>query len=144
MRHWIFQANPSIYDIHKSLLQESEEWWNLNQHYKEVHLGDAVAIWISGQESGIYALGSVVDGPVTRADSPEGQTYWYDKAIGQKVKARARVRYSHSMVNKPLLKVFLEADPELWNLQIIRSPRGTNFPMKPREWSAMTRWIEDV
>lgn len=143
VRYWIFQANPIRYRIHESLVHEREEWWNLNQHGTEVRVGDRVAIWISGSESGIYAMGTVVEGPIQRPDSISGQNYWQDAREGRKVKSRVRVRYEKVLLERPLLKVLLEADPELWDLGVIRAPRGTNFPMRKEEWWALQNWINE-
>lgn len=142
-RHWLFQANPERYRIRQSLKLETDEWWNLNQHADKVKVGDSVAIWLSGSEAGIYAVGRVIEGPETRPDSIRGQGYWEDIAEGLKLKPRVRVRYDQVFSHRPLLKVFLEADPDLWDLQVIRAPRGTNFPIRPEEWQALQSWIDD-
>jgi hypothetical protein len=123
IKHWIFQANPGVYKILESLSRENAEWWNLNQHAAAVKIGDSVAIWISGADAGIYALGEIVEGPISMPDSIRGQRYWNNKEDGLKTKPRVRVKYSQVLTDRPLLRVFLEADPELWDLRIIRSPR---------------------
>lgn len=140
-RHWVFQANPTRYRIHNSLKQETEEWWNLNQHVEKIRIGDSIAVWVSGTEAGIYALGKVIEGPIDRPDSVQGQGYWADAAEGLKSKPRVRVRYNQLLFERPLLKVFLEADPDLWDLSVIRAPRGTNFPVRPEEWRALQNWV---
>jgi hypothetical protein len=142
VRHWLFQANPARYRIHSSLTRESEEWWNLNQHAAEIRVGDRVAIWVSGAEAGIYALGSVMEGPIVMPDSVRGQGYWEDATDGLKAKPRVRVRYDRVLFDRPLLKVFLEADPDLWNLRVIHAPRGTNFSMRGEEWRALQGWLD--
>src|SRR4051794_21127232 len=85
---WIFQSSPERYRIPNSLRLEQEEWWALNQHAKDVHVGDRVLIWISGKKAGIYAIGTVTDGPIVRPDSAEGMTYWVDPAEGRQEKPR--------------------------------------------------------
>lgn len=142
VRHWLFQANPARYRIHDSLRSEDEEWWNLNQHAADVRVGDSVAIWISGAEAGIYALGRVVEGPIVIPDSVRGQGYWENPNDGLKIKPRVRVRYHRVLFDRPLLKVFLEADPSLWDLRVIRAPRGTNFAMREQEWRALLNWLD--
>jgi hypothetical protein len=142
VRHWIFQANPARYRIHDSLAIESEEWWNLNQHAASICVGDSVAIWISGSEAGVYALGVVTEGPVIMPDSIRGQGYWQNSKDGLNPKPRVRVRYDQVFFDRPLLKVFLEANPDLWDLSVIRAPRGTNFPMLDEEWYALQSWLK--
>ena len=139
---WIFQANPDRYHIEESLRLEQEELWNLNQHIHDVRVGDRVLIWICGADPGIYAVGTVLSPPVLQADSPAGQGYWRDPAEGRQPRARVRVRYDRVLLDRPIRKVYLEADPGLWNLRILRSPRGTNFAVSPQEWSALQDWLE--
>jgi hypothetical protein len=58
IRHWLFQANPARYRIHDFLKREGEERWNLHQHAADIQVGDLIAIWVSGDEAGVYALGA--------------------------------------------------------------------------------------
>lgn len=141
-RVWIFQANPDRYRIFDSLQRETDEYWNLNQYSKDVQVGNRVLIWISGENAGIYAIGTVIDPPVLTADSETGIGYWIDKADGRLPKARVRVRYDQLLLDRPLSKTFLQADPDLWGLRIITFPRGTNFPVSDTEWNAIKRWLD--
>lgn len=142
IRHWLFQASPARYRIHQSLKREGEEWWNLNQHARDIKVGDLVAIWVAGDEAGIYALGTVVDGPAIMPDSVRGQSYWENPKDGMMPKPRVLVHYDRVLIERPLRKVFLEADPSLWDLLVIRSPRGTNFSMQEEEWQALLSWLQ--
>ena len=62
-RAWIFQANPSIYDIDGALAEVSEIWWRVPQYTGEVHVGDAIVLWRSGAQAGIVGVGRVVVEP---------------------------------------------------------------------------------
>lgn len=141
-RTWLFQANPNKYRIETSLSAETSELWNLNQHWKEIRAGDRVLIWLSGEDAGIYAIGTVMTDPCLSPDSPIGQNYWYDPEEGRKVKARVRVRYDRTFLDRPLLKPLVAADPSLVNLAVLRSPRGTNFRVSDDEWNALLKWFE--
>jgi len=77
------------------------------------------------------------------ADSPVGRAYWNDKDAGERTIPRARVRYDHVLLDRPLLKDFVACDPELWNLAILRQPRGTNFPVTDAQWHTLQSWLED-
>ena len=141
---WIFQANPNRYDIHTSLRREAEELWNCNQHFRRIRRGDRVLVWISGEEAGIYAFGYVLDNPILRVDSTQGMTYWTDPRQGRRERPRVCVRYKRAFLDRPLLKSFLQCDPELWGLSIFANPRGTNFEVKDDEWEAIRAWIEEA
>ncbi|MGH2614359.1 MAG: EVE domain-containing protein [Thermomicrobiales bacterium] len=136
VRYWLFQANPNRYRIRDSLSREEEEWWNLNQHRNEVGVGDRVAIWVSGPDAGIYALGTVIKGPVNRPDSDRSQDYYAnpDDRLRLEAKPRVCVRYDRILLDRPLLKRSIEADPNLRNLGVIRMPRRTNYPVREEDW----------
>lgn len=142
-RTWIFQANPNKYRIEESLQIEGAELWNLNQHTTEVEVGDRVLVWISGRKAGIYAIGTVTTSPLLQADSTTGQEYWRDPREGRRAKARVGVRYDRVLLDRPLGKTYLEWDPQLRNLAILRRPRGTNFTVSEEEWAALRVWLED-
>jgi hypothetical protein len=143
-RTWIFQANPNRYHIHQSLQAQREELWNLNQHVNDVHPGDRVLIWVSGDDAGIYALGTIMSPPIIRSDSAVGQQYWIQPGEGRQPRARVRVRYERVFLDRPLLKVYLTCDPSLGLLSIVRSPRGTNFPVSDDEWAALAVWLDEL
>ncbi len=138
---WIFQANPKRYQIFESLASQAEEYWNLNQHMKDVRVGDRVLIWVSGEAAGIYAIGTILTPPVAMSDSPQGMSYWIDKESGWRRKARVRVRYDTVLLDHPLTKAYIWTDPALWRLRILSFPRGTNFPVSAEEWQALQDWL---
>ena len=75
-------------------------------------------------------------------DTSVGMGYWIDKEDGRRAIARVHVRYDLVFLERPLLKAFLQLDPTLWDLQIIRNPRGTNFPVTDSEWAAVKLWLD--
>ena len=141
-RTWIFQANPTLYRIAESLRTEGEEKWNLRQHQRDVQVSDRVLIWMSGKRAGIYAVGAVKTAPVVEADTPKGIGYWNDKRQGYRPIARVWVQYEQVLLDRPLLRDFLLCDPDLWNMKILRSPRGTNFAVTEEEWRAIKTWLD--
>jgi predicted RNA-binding protein with PUA-like domain len=138
---WIFQANPKRYDIERSLRAEREELWNLRQHAKAVKAGDRALIWLSGPKAGIYAIGTVLADPIIQADTPTGIGYWVSKREGQRAIARVPVRYERILLDRPLQKVFLDADLALQGLRILHFPRGTVFAVTEAEWQAIALWL---
>lgn len=141
---WLFQANPNRYRIEDSLHVEQKEEWNLNQHAKDVRLGDRVGIWICGDQAGLYAVGTVLTEPAIRADSETGIEYWTNPQDGRRPKARVTVRYDSVFLDRPLLKVYVESDPALQTLKILHFPRGTNFALTSEEWSALDAWLAEL
>lgn len=140
---WIFQANPNKYKILDTLQTQTQEYWNLNQHAKNIGVSDRVLIWIAGEEAGIYAFGTVLTSPVVMPDSSAGMPNWYVPSDGAKPKPRVLVRYDKMLLDHPLKKAFLLTDPVLSGLAVIRFPRGTNFPVTQEQWLALLEWLND-
>ncbi len=139
---WIFQASPAKYNISTSLLVETRELWNCNQHAAKIKRGDRVLIWISGNQAGIYAVGKVVSDPVDRPDSTVGLNYWVNVLDGIESRPRVLVEYERTLLERPLLRKYLQWDPELWGLSVMKQPRGTNFTVTEAEWLAIEAWLE--
>ena len=141
---WIFQANPDYYDIYGSLRVESKDFWNCKQHASKIREGDRVLIWICGKQAGIYALGAITSEPEHSSDSAIGMKYWTNPLTGLKEYPRVWVEYEKVLLNQPLLKRFLQWDPELSSLKIFANPRGTNFPVTQEEWEVLESWLNKV
>ncbi|MBI4494719.1 MAG: EVE domain-containing protein [Chloroflexi bacterium] len=142
-RAWIFQANPARYRIFETLATQPVERWNLRQHCKGVRVGDRVYIWVAGEAAGIYAVGTVLTSPEIAPDSPIGIRHWTDPAEGKRLIARVDVCYDRIMLDHPLLKEYLQADPILRDLTILHAPRGTNFALSGGQANAIEEWLSD-
>ena len=57
MAHWILQCDPRQWHIRDSFdTGRDTTVWTIRRHQREIAPGDDVAIWLSGQGSGIAAL----------------------------------------------------------------------------------------
>ena len=140
-RVWIFQANPNKYRIEEALQDKAEDYWNLRQHASKIHIGDRVLLWVSGDEAGIYALGTVTTEPTVRPDAPEAAPYWRAPENGSRPRPRVLVRFDRCFLDQPLKKTFLLTDPILCGLRVIGFPRATNFPVTEEQWQALQEWL---
>ena len=75
-------------------------------------------------------------------DSDVGLSYWITKRDGLQPIARVLVEYDRVLIDKPLLKAFIQCDPALWNLKILSAPRRTNFAVTAEEWKAISTWLD--
>ena len=80
------------------------------------------------------AVGTVTTPPEVRSDSAAGIARWTDRREGRRAIARVEVRYDHVFLQQSLLKPYLQAVPALWDMSILRQPRGTKVPVAPGEW----------
>lgn len=132
---WLFQANPSMFDIDGLLATNPDRfYWRVNQGSSKLIPGAVVYIWrsIGGgpkDRAGIIAECEVV-GPVAEAaEDPASIPFW----IGGEphlAKPRVLLRLIRRATSRSLLKyAWLEEDPVAWNLPIFRQAQATNFAL---------------
>lgn len=142
---WIFQANPKRYDIVNALLDPAlkEQGWTINQHKKEIRMGDTALIWMSGKKGGIYAIAEVISDPIFMVDRPEENKYWTAEKDRGRSRLRVRIKIIKSLVSDPILREELKNINELKNLSILRFWQGTNFPVNNSEWQVIKQRIDN-
>ena len=130
--HWIFQANPALFDVDQYLATRQEIRWSVRQHRTEVKVGDKVLIWRSGENSGVIAICVVQSEPDTllEDDAPE---IWHQQP--PKPEARCKIRVSKHFTDNPITRDQIKTI--LPELSIIRNAQGTNFPLSAAEYDAI-------
>ena len=61
--YWIFQGNPKVFDFETALRNEILTDWTVSAHKDKIKVGDKVILWITGNQSGCYALAEVTSEP---------------------------------------------------------------------------------
>ncbi|TAE58762.1 MAG: EVE domain-containing protein [Nostocales cyanobacterium] len=140
MNYWLFQGNPKYYQVFKAIQDFDEMPWLVTRYGKDIFPGDGVIIWISGTQAGIYALAEVTQTAKFLTEIPD-KKYWSDptRALG---KQQAMIRFTHKLIESPLLKTALQQDPVLKNLLVIRAPNSTNFKVSAEEWLKVQELIK--
>jgi len=141
---WIFQANPTRYDILNALSDDkigSEIHWLVNQHKNEISKGHLGIIWLSGSEAGIYALTEIVSNPEFMREPEDEEKYWIDSSDKGEEKLRVKMKVLKNLVNIPIYKNELRKTVELENISIFRQCQGTNFPLTNDEWRLIKKII---
>jgi hypothetical protein len=125
---WIFQANPTLYDIDRALHELPAIEWTVRQHRNAVHQGDRAYIWRSGPFGGVVASGSVLSDPAETAPDRAEAPYYLDREAFAKVEPRVKIGIEER-VDPPILRAALAADPVLRNVRILRFANATVFPL---------------
>jgi hypothetical protein len=125
-RTWIFQTNPDKFRVDDYLRENQVFCWTLNQHRREVRVGDRVYVWRSGKDAGIVAVASV-EAITDVVDNLSG--YWIEPPT--KDAPKVRLRLIEKWVDKPLTRDVIRA--ALPKLTILRVPRQTNYNLSPEE-----------
>lgn len=142
---WLFQANPNRYDILNALADPEldEQCWQINQFKDSIKKDDIALIWMSGRDSGIYAVTQVSSGPQLMADFPKEEKYWVkDEDKGVK-RLKVVINIKNRMLNKPLFRSELKDIKGLKNLSIFRQAQGTNFLVRKEEWEIIRNKINE-
>jgi hypothetical protein len=140
---WIFQGNPQRYDVLNALSDTeigNTIHWLVNQHKAKIKQGHLGIIWMSGSDSGIYALTRIECDPRVCEEFPAERKYWSDSTEKQTA-LRVQMTVIKRFVNNPILKVNLLKSDGLQNLSIFRQFQGTNFPVKNEEWRIISKFL---
>jgi len=134
---WLFQANPKFYNLVESLADTKvgdQDGWSVTRYRDEMRIGDVAVFWQSGKDAGIYALGELIDEPYERDWEPTRK----ESEERPYLKTEWWVPLKFTLIlGQPITRQTLLAHPVLQNMQVIRSPTGTNFRVAPEEWDAI-------
>ena len=136
-RVWVFQANPTKYDIDGALAELAEIGWVVRQYKSDVHAGDRVYIWKSGTEGGIVATAQIDAEPaVGTADDP----FVLDPEEFAEPELSVTLRISE-VLSEPLPRSDLVEHPVLKNLGVISFANATNFAVTAEQDAALLTLI---
>lgn len=131
-RAWIFQANPRIYEIDRAIRTLPSIEWTVRQYRRQVHAGDRVYVWRSGESAGIVAVGSVLTSPSESAPDAVEEPFYLNREAFSEVESRVRIGIEQ-VVDPPLLATALSSDSNLANLQILKFRNATVFRVTAEE-----------
>jgi hypothetical protein len=137
--YWIFQFNPDIYNWFGWMKENrTSEQWLVTRFAKLISVGDKVAIWASGKDSGIYALAETTTYPLKNPLNPEQAKYYaLNRNVDKfKVKPSVFVKYLKIFVENPICKNKCKEDSVLSSLEILSDfTNATNFKLSKSQWN---------
>lgn len=147
---WLFQANPAYFNLQQRAAEAgvgAQDEWLVTRYREEIRVGDTILFWQSGTDAGIYAIGEVANEPY----ESDGREFSFTEspawraARGDGPAGEWAVRYRYTRIlEQPILKDALLADPVLRGMQVLRAPQGTNFRVTSAEWDALQCLIESI
>jgi hypothetical protein len=142
---WIFQANPQRYDVMNALADDNlkEDTWLVSRYKNEIRSGHVGLIWMSGKESGIYAVVDIISNPEMMYDSEESTKYWVNESDKRQMMLRVKLAYKLKLLNNPILREELKNVLELQDMDIFRFAQGTNFRVTNNEWQAIVSLLKN-
>lgn len=144
MASYLFQGNPDRFDIdgylQAAIDQDREISWSVKQHKNSIQPGDTVYLWRAAgkdrNESGVIAQAVCVSQVDLTAPDSFAQSYWKDPP-----NTESRVKLELQSLNlkhkKIIKKEWIEEDPQLKDLSILKQAQGTNFVITKSESSRL-------
>jgi MoxR-like ATPase len=134
-RVWLFQANPSIYDVDHALTESSELTWVVRQYTNEVRTGDRVYLWRSGPEAGVVATATVQTEPAV-LPGDAGDPYLLKTEALSKPEPRV-VLHIESVLPTVIRRSELVDHAVLKDLGVIKFANATNFKVTEEQDEAL-------
>ncbi len=138
--YWVFQGNPKFYDIIGSLREGALKTWSVAAHKDKIQKGDKVILWVTGDNSGCYALCRVISDITIREDDPKEMTFYIDK--NENIKSeRVEIEIEQNLFDKPILKEQLTTFVEFANFK--GGNQGTNFTATKEQYERIISIIQN-
>lgn len=148
MKAWIFQGNPTTFDIDGYLNASTGIiTWRVARYAEQMSVGDTVYIWRSqagdAGTAGIIAEGTIVDPPAVQADDSLAAPFWIAPPETDLL-MRVKIRINRIANKREMLKRdWMKDDSALQSMLILRQAAGTNFPLTHPEASRLRQlWLK--
>jgi len=133
-RYWVFQGNPACYDVVGALRHGELKTWQVNRHKKDIHTGDAVIIWVTGDAPGCYALATVMS--EVRAFEEDAKEASYRKqAANTTAMEGVALRIDTNLCDRPVSKADIDGNPTFSDFSV--GMQGTNFAATKAHYEAI-------
>ncbi len=133
--YWVFQGNPDHYDFKTAFEKETLDDWTVSSHIEEVKKGDKVILWITGKESGCYALGEITYDPILFED--DSDPLWKIESTND---IKAGIKITHNLFDRPITKDDIQTIPAFSKLNV--GVQGTNFSATKEEYDKFIEMID--
>jgi hypothetical protein len=134
IKFWVFQGSPKIYDLVGALKSNVIKTWTVSAHKDKIKVGDKFILWMTGNNSGCYALGLVTSN-VTNRKELDSEMDFYLKPTEQIDNSRVAVEIEHNFCNNPILWNKIKDDAIFKNFK--GGNQGTNFSATENEYNIL-------
>jgi len=132
--YWLFQGNPDVFDLKKSLKDEELSTWRVNAHKSRITPGDKVILWATGDDAGCYALAEVVS-EVYEDSVQEEEIPYYKDGIHEDSFDQVQLQITYNLADHPIEAEQIKSVPELEDLKA--GNQGTNFTATKEAYEAL-------
>lgn len=133
LNYWIFQGNPKFYDVVGALQNDHLQTWKVAAHKDKIKVNDKIILWLSGENSGCYALARVVS-KVGKIPNDETEIQYYKVGYNES-EDRVQIAVEYNLYDKPILWESLKQDESFSNFK--GGNQGTNFVATEDEYKSL-------
>jgi len=139
---WLFKANPEVWDVLRHVDQGGAiDRWRMVPSYRVefVQPGQRCVLWVTGAHSashvpGVWAIGETTSDAYD--DLSDHEDLWLDDGTAHQV--RPYVDLEMEILDEPISRMTLAADPDFREAEILRVPRAPNpSGLRAREFAAI-------
>lgn len=134
INYWVFQGNPKIYNVQESLKANDLTTWLVNAHKEKIKKGDKFILWVSGNKSGCYALGTVMSDVGLYKEGENEHKYYFSVSENEE-KDRVLVEIDYNFCESPILWEDIKEDESFANFN--GGNQGTNFTATEQEYQSL-------
>lgn len=122
--YWIFQGSPKIYNAVAAINADAVKSWTVSAHRDKIKKGDKIILWLTGPNSGCYALGRV-DSEVTQMKEEDIEMGYYITPEDSIEAYRVKIIIEHNLTDNPILREMIKEDDAFKDFK--GGNQGTNF-----------------
>lgn len=130
INYWLFQGNPKYYDVIGALKNNAINTWKVAAHKDKIKLGDKIILWLSGQNSGCYALATVTS-EVGKIEMNPDEIQYYKTEYDEN-EDRVTIEIDKDFSRNPILWESIKNESILKDLK--SGNQGTNFSATKAEY----------
>ncbi|HEV7350177.1 AAA family ATPase [Telluribacter sp.] len=139
--YWVFQGNPSQFRIVDALKADAIKTWRVSAHKDKISIGDKVILWVTGDQSGCYALAEVTSDIFTSTDDETEQYYQIQESV-KTPSERVRIKILKNLWDNPVRKKQIEDLPEFRNFK--GGNQGTTFSSTVEEYEMIEQMLGNI
>lgn len=136
VNYWVFQGTPNKFDFETAIEEGVLDNFTVSSHKDKINVGDKVIIWLTGENSGCYALAEVTIAPHKTEPSKDDIHWKTDKSN----KIAAGIKITHNLYQNPILWKDINNQEAFKNLNV--GYQGTNFSATKSEFNAILNMVD--
>ena len=136
--YWVFQGNPKIFDTVKAIADNALETWSVHAHKTKIKIGDKVILWITGDDSGCYALAEVTSELFHSPEISNEKKYYAKNPEEDVTSDKVKIKITHDLTKSPVLKTEMKINSVFDNFK--GGNQGTNFSATEEEYMTFLDW----